>query len=412
MSQTPLISRVLIVPGLPAPTDESLANTNFRSISIGLVIDNNRVVWGDYQPEANGANPLTLLQEKVSPVFEGRPLIAFREMLAELDELTETAVLTRPRPQPPSGSVSRRGFLTGKMETAVKTEQVVVERPLPPPLLASLSQLLLTALADTRHVTITELIAAESNFPFRPTLVPIHLDITDQELPLDTAVLSNHIQALGYRITSHDPQAQLGPNGEKLQRFIRQLTSLLGQVTQADYRPAIHLDVNGGLGALFENNIGRILGAVYGLEQAAQPYPLRITDPLLTDDANQQIKWMGQLMDYLRLRGMKTELAANSPIQSLADVTRFAESRAAHMLVLSLTRLGNIKHSIEAVRICQQSQLACLLRDGPASFTSQFALATQPNYIMAAWEPNNPASLAQIYREMTRTITFFTQIRA
>jgi methylaspartate ammonia-lyase len=105
-------------------------------------------------------------------------------------------------------------------------------------------------------------------------------------------------------------------------------------------------------------------------------------------------------------------LAANHPIQSLADVTRFAENRAAHMLELSLTRLGNIQHSIEAVRICQQSQLASLLRGGHVSFTSQVALATQPGYIMAAWEPKNPASLDQIYREMTRTITFFTQIRA
>ncbi len=411
MSQAPVLSRVLIVPGLPTPTDESLANTNFRSISIGLVIDDSRVVWDDYRPEVNGVDSLALLQEKVIPVLEGRPLTAFREMLAELDALTETAVLKRPRPQTPSGSISRRGFLTGKVETAVKTEQVVLERPLPPPLLACLSQLLLTALAETRHATITELIAAEYHFPLQSTLVPIHLDITDQELP-PAAILTEHVQALGYRITSHNPQAQLGPNGENLQRFIRQLTGLLGQVTQADYRPAIHLDVNGGLGALFENNIGRILGTIYGLEQAAQPYPLRITDPLLTDDANQQIKLMGQLMDYLRLRGMKTELATNSPIQTLADVTRFAESRAAHMLELSLTHLGSVQHSIEAVRICQQSKLACLLRDGPASFTSQFALATRPGYVMATWEPNNPASLDQIYREMTRTITFLTQIHA
>jgi methylaspartate ammonia-lyase len=121
---------------------------------------------------------------------------------------------------------------------------------------------------------------------------------------------------------------------------------------------------------------------------------------------------MGQLMDYLRLRGMKTELAANSPLQSLADVNRFAESHAAHMLELSLTRLGSAQHSIQAIQICRQSQLAVLLRDGRSPFAGQFALATQPNYVMAAWEPDNPASLDQLYREMTRTITFFTQIHA
>ena len=117
-------------------------------------------------------------------------------------------------------------------------------------------------------------------------------------------------------------------------------------------------------------------------------------------------------MDYLRLRGMKTELVANKSIRSLSDVIRFAESYAAHMLELSLTRLGNVQHGIQAIQICQQSQLAVLLRDGRASFAGQLALAAQPNYIMAAWEPDNPTGLDQLYREMTRTITFFTQIRA
>lgn len=418
MSHTPILSRVLIVPGLPILADDSLQNAHFRSLSIGLVIDDGHVTWGEYEPDSSSGDPLIILREKIIPILEGRPLAAYREMMAELDALTETAVLTRTLPQPPPGSISRRGFLTGNLEeTAVRTEQVAVERPLSPNLLCCISQTLLTAAATAHSITVAELIAAEYMLPLQPAPVPLHLAL-DAERPtpdmsiLSMSILSSAIHSLGYRIAGSNPQAQLGNNGEKLQRFIRQLTNLLSRVTKPDYRPAIQLDVAGGLGALFGNNNGRILGALYGLEQAAKPYPLRITDPILLPDSKQQVQQMRQLIDYMQMRGMKTELAANMPIQTVADVKRFVESSAAHLLAISLSRLGTIQQSIQAVQICQSANMPILLRDGPPAFVGQFALAAQPNSIMAVWEPNHGGHMDQIYREMAKTITILTKKHA
>lgn len=415
MSQIAVISRVLIVPGLPAPADKSLQNVNFQSISIGLAVDDAYVVWGEYHPDSGSADPLAALQEKIVPVLEGRPLAAFREIMDVLDGLTETAVLTHPVRSSPSGSVSRRGFLTGNLtaEPAVEYEEVVVERPLSPALRYCVSQILLTAQAQAQQKSAAECIAAAYNpdHSWQPAFIPLHLEIDAAAATPDAAILSSHIASLGYKISAHNPQSQLGTNGERLQRFIRQLTTLIERVTAPDYRPTIHLNVTGGLGQLFDQNIGRILGAVYGLEQAAKPYPLRITDPALLENSAQQIKFNRQLIDYIRMRGMKTEIAVSDPIQSLADVAQFIEVGAAHLIELVPSRLGTVQQSIQAIQICRQAQIGVLLCQTTDPFASQLALAVQPDLIMAFWEPNSQ-NIAKIYNEMARTIAWHKQNNA
>ncbi|MEJ2746522.1 MAG: hypothetical protein P8183_01180 [Anaerolineae bacterium] len=412
MSHEPVISRVLIVPGLPALAGNSLQNTHFQSISLGLVLDGARVVWGTYHPDSNDRAPLTTLQEKVVPLLNGRSLAAIREIMAELDGLTETAVITRPVPPPPPGSVSRRGFLTGNLAAEPEQEEVVVERPLSPSLRYCVSQALFTALAQAQNVTVTECLAATYNPAWQPAPIPLHLEIDAADETPDTAVLSAHIQSIGYKIASSNPAAQLGTNGERLQRFIRQLTTLIEQATAPDYHPVIHLDVAGGLGQLLDNNAGRILGALYGLEQAARPYRLRVTDPALLADLAQQIAFNRQLMDYMRMRGMQTELVNGRAGQSLADITQLIAAGAAHWLELSPSRLGTVQQGIRAIQACQQAPIGVLLRDSSHPFASHLALACQPDYIMVPWAANQPDNIDRVYREMIRTITFFTQIRA
>jgi methylaspartate ammonia-lyase len=334
----------------------------------------------------------------------------------DLDALTETAAINHPIPHPQLDSASRRRFLTGKLDVdpATKTELVAVERPLSPSLRYGLSQALLTALAAVREVTLTELIAVEFNLPFQPALTPMHLDINGAAPAPDASVLSKHIQSLGYRIGVGNPKERLGSDGAKLQRFIRELTDLIERVTEPDYRPAIHLDVAGGLGQIYEDNVGRILGALYGLEQAAQPYPLCISDPVSTDDPDKQIEIRQQLLDFIRLRGMRIRLGVRSPLRSLADVQRFAATGAAHLLELSLPQLGTIQQSIRAIHICRQAGMAVLLRDdgNAPQFACHASLAAQPDLLAVSWDAHERRNLDQMYAEMARTVAWINRNHA
>ena len=364
MSQPPVISRILIVPGLPASSGRSQQSVNVESISVGLVINKAQVTWGELRTDPE---TLAEMQQKIVPLLDGRSLESCQTVLDELDALTGTAVISSPTPQPtaekPASAISRRGFLFGKIEsdsTADSSQQIRMERPLPATIRSSVSQLILTALATAHDETVAERIAAEYALPLRPAPVPIHLDINIADPLPDVSFLTHAIQSLGYTIND---VAQLGPDGTNLQRFIRQLTNLLAQVTEPDYRPIIHLDVGGTLGQLFDHNAGRMLGALYGLEQVAAPFPLRVVDAALLPDATAQVALMRQLMDYVRLRGMMLQLAANQPIQSLADVQVCVDGGAAHLLELSLSRLGSVQQTIRAIQSCQKRGVAVLLRD-------------------------------------------------
>lgn len=411
MSQGPIISRVLIVPGLSTLSDSYPQTVNLQSISIGLVIDGIRVFWGEYRPVTNDINPQSFLQEKIVPLLEGRPLAAFRAIMDDLDSLTETAEIIHTASQSKPSSVGRRRFLTGKLaaDQTATTPPKIEQRPLSPILCYCISRILHTALAALQSITVTELIAFEYTLPLQPSLAPIHLDLKGPVATPDSSILLTPIQSLGYKIPGDNPHEQLGPNGAKLQRFIRQMTDLIERETEQNYRPTIHLDVAGGLGRLFEDNAGRILGALYGLEQAAHPYSLRISDPVMADDLDKQIEIMRQLVDYIRLRGMTTRLAVRSPIRSLQDVQKLTELGAAHVLELSLPQLGTVQQGMRAIQTCQRSNVAVLLRDNGTDprFASHIALAAQPDLFGVPWDSSEQHYLEQIHTEMTQTIAWF-----
>ncbi|MFQ5400581.1 MAG: hypothetical protein ACE5E7_13410 [Anaerolineae bacterium] len=408
MGLSPVITRVLSVPGLETNT-----------IFVGLVVDGNRIAWGNcvqaaspFQPESyphfEAEEARQSIQEMVVPILTGRPLADFKVLVAGIDAVRETAVIThhQPQPQNPTGSVSRRDFLTGRLwATESGTKQITVERPLHPAIRFGVSQALAAALAQEQGVTLAELIAADYNLPRSPLPVPIHLELDGEEAVPEASLLTPKIGSLGYRIAGDNPQAQLGKSGERLQQFVRQLAAFITHAAPPSYRPTIHLDVAGGLGQLFDNDAGRILGALYGLEQAAKPYQVRVADPALLDEQETQMELMGQIKEYIRIRGLKLQLAAVAGIHSLADVEAFVQAEAADYLVLSMPRLGSIHQVVQAILTCQRGEAAVIL-EGPAETAVPIALAAQPQLIAASAGPHGHRALSKVHDEMTRTLVW------
>ena len=430
MSGSLVISRVLIVPGLATALHSALPTRphSVQPVSIGLVIDDKAVTWGEcvVEPAADSADSFTsaasIIEQKIAPLLEGRSLNDYRLLLTKLETLTETAVIPCPFPQQenPSTAISRRHFLTGNLTAgldnpAAAKEQTTDQRPFPPGIRYSISRLLLTALAEARRVTVAELITAEYNLTTRPSPVPIHLDMDANSPMPDASLLTKPIQSLGFRVTGENPKAQLGPNGERLQRFVRQLTKLISAVAEPSYHPVIHLDVAGGLGQLFNNDVGRLLGALYGLEQAARPYPLRVVDPALADDLAEQVALTRQLIEYARVRRMDIQVAAKAHLNTLADVRTVVNAGAAHLLQLSLPRLGTVHQTMQAIQLCQEGQTAVLLSDESnmaPRFISHVALSTQPDLIMVAWGSLGRQAIDLCYSEMARTAVWINRENA
>ena len=77
-----------------------------EGVSVGLVLDDSRVAWGDCVGVAyggkSGRDPvfrsrdgLATIERAIAPFFQGRELTGFRELAAEVDALTESVQVTQ-----------------------------------------------------------------------------------------------------------------------------------------------------------------------------------------------------------------------------------------------------------------------------------------------------------------------------
>jgi methylaspartate ammonia-lyase len=381
-----------------------------EAISVGLVLDDGRVAWGDcmgvsYSATA-GRDPvfrtedgLATIQKWVVPALEGLELTSFRELAASVDTLTDSVELERsvPRTRTARGEgVSRRALLTAparalqvaRGEEDSPTERVRVRRRLHTAIRYGVSQALLAAVALDQGVTMAEVIAKEWGLPPPSTSVPIHAQSGSERYYNTEKMLVRRIDSLPHALVD-DIREQVGHDGSQMTRYIRWLTGRIRQLGGEEYRPTIHLDVYGALGQIYDSNLGRILGQIYAWETAAKPFPLRIESPIILETRQAQIEAMEKLCRYTRLRKMTVQLVADEWANTLEDILAFVDAGAAHMIHIKMPDLGSIHNSIEAVLACKVRGLGAFLggsyaeTEQSARVSVHVALATRPDILMA-----------------------------
>jgi methylaspartate ammonia-lyase len=389
-----------------------------QSIHVGVVLDAKRVAWGTCPAAAAGrtsetsaALPLKeslgAIRDIVAPALEGKSLAPFAEMASQLAELEAPVTITRVLPEvEATGQVSRRELITGqlgKQVTGARVETIRVNRPLSPAIRFGISEALLKALAMAQGVTVAELLTEEYGLSRPRTIVPLHAEVKGgQAIPLYPQLAS-----LELRLPGVDPVRELGEKNERLQRLVRQLSERVIAAAGGD-RPLLHLSVGGGLGRLYHYDVGKILGALYGLERAAAPVALRVEDPLLDDDLRAQCKMLAELCNLLRMRGMTLQLVAGAAIEGLGDVSTILNADAAHMIRLSMLRLGTIHDTMTAAIACREKRVGVLLSGAPAETLGNVALAIKPELVAA---PDNDAGIDELYGAMARTAAWLLSRR-
>lgn len=414
MTQTHMITALHTLPGLTsAPIPKPM-------LSVGLVVDQERVFWGECVGAADFQvkSAATTVEQIVQPRLLGQTLTTFREMSALLTGLIETVILTQttvvPEPPRPPGP-SRRSLLRGQwtadlpQPTPPISTSYEVEQPIASAIQYGLSQALLAAIAWAQDKNPIQILCDEYGRAQPLTAVPFHAEI-NPDIPLSLQSISHSpIASIGYSLSGTDPILELGPNGEVLQRFAQQLKEAL--IKTADPQTfAFYFNVRGGYGALRGDNLGQILGMLYELEKASEPFLVRVEDPLLVDGRDEQIKQMATLKSYLRSRRLKLQLVAHAGIKTAADVQAYSERKAVHMLYIDLPQMGSLTESATAVLVAQQQKVGVFLGGSPdethlaAQSSIQLALALQPTLLLVKPGRLGDAGIASAYNEMKRLL--------
>ncbi|GJM41848.1 MAG: hypothetical protein DHS20C20_21300 [Ardenticatenaceae bacterium] len=372
---------------------------NGRSqLTVGVALSDGQRFWADCVdvPAASRMDETAVfdpiqaanhIQHLIEPVWLGQTVAEFRPLAQKLLPLTETFTYTKvppPHPEPATGAVSRRqlisGFLADDAPTLLQKESVKVKRPLHPAMQYGLTAALLPAVAAANRVSVTKLVAQEYGVELEETAVPLQMPLNDQNVQAAQTILTAHVASVGYTTGKENHKAILGENGERLQQHVRQIAAWLPSLDPS-FQPTIHLDLRGGLGELFENNGGKVLGAIYGLEQATKPYTLLIQNPIWHHDLVAQIIYSKDLTSYLRIRRMNTKLVADAWVDSLETAEQFSDPKICHMIHLELPRLGNLDVGITAVLHAHTQNHPVILSGTPTPLTTQIAIAIRPTQL-------------------------------
>jgi len=378
-----------------------------EAVSVGVVLDDGRVAWGDCVADTGKAGHgtafrteqgIATVHELIAPVLVGQSLTSFRDLANAVEGLVESVpverVIETTEPEQASG-VSRRDLLTGKFLLAhdkgperLRTEHVVVIQPIHTAVRYGLSQALLAATALSRGLTPAEVIAAEWGLPLPSGPVPIcALSSGDRYAEVDRVIV-RRLASLGHRLGDNVPE-ELGSDGDKLVQYARWLKKRIQESAGADYHPTIHLDVHGTLGQIVDNSLGRVLGLLYALESAVKPYALRVECPVLLSSREAQMDAMRTLRQYVHARGMQVQIVADEWVTSLDDITAFADAQAADMIQIKMPALGGAHNAVDAILACKQRGVGaslsacCADTDLSARVSIHVALAARLDAIMA-----------------------------
>ncbi|MGD2145563.1 MAG: methylaspartate ammonia-lyase [Anaerolineae bacterium] len=399
-----------------------------EAVSVGLVLDDGQVAWGDCtavefsgkagrHPVFRAASGLATIRQTVAPLLEGRGLASFRQLAEDVDELIESVEVTRPAPE--RSGMTRRDLLAaparalrGGKEAGQATadvERVTVEEQLHTAVRYGVTQAILRAVAMSRGQTPAEVIAYEWDLPLPDAAVPIHAQCGADRYAGADKMIARRVASLPHTLVDNIPE-HLGADGVVLTRYARWLKARVEELGGPDYHPTIHLDVHGALGQIYDNQLGRVLGQLYALEQAVQPLPLRVECPVLMESREEQIQALKTLREYVAFRGMSVRIVADEWANTLEDIQAFVEAQAVDVIQVKMPDLGGVHNSVEAVLACKEGHVgaflggSCAETDLSARLAVHVALATRPEMIMAKPGMGVDEGITIVQNEMARAL--------
>ena len=353
-------------------------------VSIMLCLDNGAVAFGDcvdvILAGAAGRDSLfradehlTLLNGALRDTLIGREVDAFRPQAQALDELE---------------------FDSQPLHTAIRY---------------GLSQALLHATSLAHSETMAQVVSREYGCAIATTPVPIlSMCRTVDEVLVDKMILKR-ADILPHADFIKTPE-DVGDKGEKLHRYVSWLTERVTSLGGSDYRPTLHVDVYGTLGEAFDMDLSAVGRFLRGLEQAAGPLALMVECPIVAPSQAEQFEGLATLREILRDQGTRVSIVADEWVNTLDDIKRCADARAADVVQVKTPDLGGLQHSVDAILYLQQSGVGAYL-GGSANETDQsaricchVALACQADMLIAKPGQGVDEALMIERNEMNRTL--------
>jgi methylaspartate ammonia-lyase len=351
-----------------------------RALSVGLVLDDGHVAWGDLltvqyagaggrEPPFDPERARAFVDRELRPRLVGEPLDGFPQACAR--------VL-------PAGSATPRSVAYG------------------------VSQALLTAVAHGRRCTPTEVLCADYGLPLIAEPVPLFAQSGDDRHTNVDKMILKRVDVLPHGLINN--REKLGPRGTTFAAYAEWVAARVRTLGAPDYAPVLHFDLYGTAGLEFDGDVDAIADWLAAVEKRLTPFRVRIETPFDFGSRDAQIDGFVRLRAALERRGATVELVADEWCDTIDDVHAFAAAGAAHLVQVKMPDMGSLADSVQAVLDCRTGTTraylggSCAETDLSARAAVHVALATRPTMLLAKPGMGVDEALTIVGNEQQRTL--------
>jgi len=292
-----------------------------RALSIGLVMDDGAVAWGDMvsvqYSGAAGRDPLfdpdaiaSLTEEKVRPNLIGRdPADAAANFRAALEH--------------------------GECET------------LPVAVKYGVSQALLSAAAVVRRCSLAEVVCSIFDKPPPVAPIPIFAQSGDaRRLNVDKMLLKQ-VDVLPHGLINSSDK--FGPNGDAFIEYVEWVANRADQLGGAQYRPKLHFDLYGWVGLGVGDKPAEVVDFIARCARRIPEFDLHIESPVDYGNRQKQIDMFADIVERLDRLGTRVKIVADEYCNTLVDVRDFCDAKAAHIIQIKTPDVGSLLDTARAI---------------------------------------------------------------
>ncbi|WP_353642559.1 methylaspartate ammonia-lyase [Mesorhizobium sp. WSM2239] len=359
------------------------------SLSVGLVLTDDTVVWGDM----------------MSVQYSGA---AGRDSLFDADRISylTSQVVTR--------LVDVDAFRY--LDACAKVFEPFEQERIPLALEYGVSQALLRAAAHLQRTTMAEIICAEFDLPLPMRRVPIYCQSGDaREINVDKMVLKG-VDVLPHGLINS--RQKFGVNGQTFVEFVKWVATRTREIGRPGYHPVLHFDVYGWIGLEFGLEPQRIADFICGVADTVPGFTLNIECPADFGSTQAQIDNYARIVSILDDRGSSARIVVDERCNTLEDIQLFAEAKAAHLVQIKTPDVGSIADTARAVLLCKANKVgayvggSCTETDLSAQASVHVSVATQADMMLAKPGMGVDEAFSIVGNEQNRLLAMLNRRRA
>ncbi len=335
-----------------------------QSLSVMILLDDGQIAHGDctvvQYSGVGGRDPLfdaeqakEVIYNNLAPLLRGQMITQFKSMAQEVDSLE----------------------INGKRISAAIRYGV--------------TQAILDAVAKSRSLTMAEIIADEYETGIEIAIVPIHTQSGDDRYDNVDKMILKEADVLPHGLINN-VETKLGVRGELLKEYVTWVRNRILHLRQnSSYNPVLQFDVYGTIGQIFDSNISECAEYLIQLGELAVPFALRIEHVIDGKSVEGQVAVSKALRSELFSRGSKVQISVDEWCNTLEDIRKFVDAKAADVVHVKTPDLGGINNTIEALLLIYKNGLGgycggtCNETDRSAQITAHIAMACGAIQILA-----------------------------